>query len=88
MDDRVTRRPVELTIGRGLDDLIFGSSESRVVDSLGAPDKLFTGDDGDHRLRYTYRDSWLELQFEYGRLCEICIGHLFDVNDEPVWPTA
>lgn len=33
-----------------------------------------------------FKKSWLELQFELGRLRCVNFGVLFDANDEPVWP--
>ena len=37
---------------------------------------------------HTFEDSWLELQFEYDVLHEVCFGHLWAADDEPVWPVA
>lgn len=34
---------------------------------------------------YTFQESWLELQFELGKLRNINFGNLFDKNDEPVF---
>ena len=141
---------MEIVVGRGLDDLLFGESEAEVVTRLGTPDKVHLADDGDRRLRYDrlrcgfwFRDdrlhwvrcanpdlmlfgeklrgrptaevlsflsrhldeapetedygdweshsfptSWLELQFEYDALSEVCAGHLFDDDDRPVWPST
>ncbi len=37
---------------------------------------------------HTFEDSWLELQFEYDALKEVCFGHLYGEDDEPIWPVA
>ncbi len=37
---------------------------------------------------HTLEESWLELQFYYGTLREVCFGHLYGDDDEPVWPVA
>lgn len=36
----------------------------------------------------TFNKSWLELQFEYGKLKDINLGVLYDDNDNIVWPNA
>jgi hypothetical protein len=145
---------LNLSIGRGIGTILFGSSESELAQALGAPDKTYTADtdeDGEdrrcvyNRLRssfwirndrlhwircahpdlvifgrklhgqssrvvlqhlkeflpekidfedyhewesHTFEDSWLELQFTYDALDEVCFGHLFGEDDEPIWPVA
>ncbi len=139
---------MDIVIGRGIDDILFGCSESVILSKLGPCDKTYLSDDGDHRLCYhdmrcafwfrddrlhwircahsdltifgeklhgqskddvmnflmqhireepeaedfgeweshTFWDNWLELQFDYNALKEVCIGHLYGEDDEPVWP--
>lgn len=36
----------------------------------------------------TFIQSWLEMQFELGRLRCINFGVLFDANDAPIWPNT
>jgi len=36
----------------------------------------------------TFNKSWLELQFEYGKLKEINLGVLYDENNNTIWPNA
>lgn len=36
----------------------------------------------------SFEQSWLEMQFELGRLRCINIGVLFDDNDKPIWPNT
>ena len=35
---------------------------------------------------HMFSSSWLELQFEYGWLAEVCLGYLFSDDDKPIWP--
>lgn len=141
---------MKATVGRGLDDILFRWSPTRLREELGPADKEYHSDDGDHRVCYyemrcafwfregrlhwvrcrhsdlllfgrqlhgqpphivlpflqeqlgeapevedygeweshTFPDSWLELQFEYGWLSEVCLGHFFSDNDEPIWPVV
>lgn len=35
-----------------------------------------------------FNESWLELQFEYGKLKDINLGVLYDENNKTIWPNA
>ena len=35
---------------------------------------------------YSYKNAWLELQYEFGELYSFNFGVGYDENDEPIWP--
>jgi hypothetical protein len=35
---------------------------------------------------YSYKKTWLELQFEFGELYSFNFGVGYDENDQPIWP--
>ena len=51
--------------------------------SLGEAPEL---DDYNHFESLTFRDSWVELQFQLGELSCINFGVRYDDNDDPIWP--
>jgi hypothetical protein len=58
MGDRI----MEIKIGIGVDELIFGLTESQVEEILGLANKIYTTDGGCRRLQFF--DRMLELSFE------------------------
>ena len=142
---------MQILIGKGINDFIFGLTESEIISMHGEPDKKYTDEYGDIYIQYNpiettlkfekennfklgwletsnintqlyemspwklpqielisklkeilsepleiedydsfesvlFNNSWLELQFEYGKLRQINIGVLFDASDDPMWP--
>ncbi|WP_286268710.1 hypothetical protein [Thalassotalea hakodatensis] len=53
---------MEITLGYGMDSILFGLSEQQVIASLGKPDKIFFTDEENKRLQFN--ELLLELSFE------------------------
>ena len=54
---------MELKLGIGLDDLIFGATEAEVMALIGDPDRTFTNEDDDNELIYQFNSRKLRLSF-------------------------
>ncbi len=53
---------MEITLGKGLDNIVFGKSKEDIIDMLGWPDKSYETDMGSTRLQFN--DLKIELSFE------------------------
>ncbi len=45
---------MELIVGRGIDDILFGMREAEIIEAIGPPDKVYE-EEGDRRLRFNKR---------------------------------
>ena len=144
---------MDISIGKGIDDFVFGKTESEIIETHGLPNKKYIDEFGDIYFKYnaleitlkfekehayrlgwietsnikaklldyspwtiakqnlipeltrilseppetedygsfesvTYNNSWIEFQFEYGKLNQINFGVLLDDNNQPKWPQA
>lgn len=54
-----------------------------LAESLGEP---YEFEDYGSMESYSFRESWVELQYEVGELTSFNFGVRYDENDEPMWP--
>jgi len=144
---------MDISIGKGINDFVFGQTENEIISIQGKPNKKYIDEFGDIYIKYnsleitlkfekendyklgwvetsniktkllefspwkikkeelipklsqilsespevedygsfesvTYNNSWVEFQFEYGKLKQINLGVLFDDQNNPKWPNA